>query len=507
MLRISGVSKRFGEHLANDGISVELPPGLHAVLGENGAGKTTLLRIIAGEERLDSGSIEYQGKALGRGGPKDALAAGVALVHQHPRLPPDLSFSEAMALGREPLRSGLFLDRRRMLLACTEALREFGGGLDPQAKLSHMSFASRQRVELLRAISSGASLIALDEPTSALSRNEADALYDILSLLDDGKRTIIVVTHRIEEVLERKMDCVVLREGRFQGFVCDGSSGRLSSLMFGEKAQSAENGGERAPVSVDIPPLMVLKSLNIPSLRADDSGLRGFDLEIRPGETCFVLGLSGNGLGSLEDFLSGKAKASSGSFSLDGKELAGRGMDERRRQGMGYVSGDRKHSGLPLVGSALDAILEAERALLRRFPGASEAQMRARAAQLALPLGLTVDWETSAMDLSGGEAQRLIIAREIHAANRFLIACEPFLGLDAQGREAASRALRRAAQRGVAVLVTASGAEEALSMADRILVLYRGRMAFEWSGGPRSGLEERIALAMAGMGESLDEAM
>jgi simple sugar transport system ATP-binding protein len=481
---------------ANDGAELCAEAGsITAVLGENGAGKTTLARILAGEVRPDAGEFTFEGRPWK---PWRAGARRAALVHQHPILVDDLSVAENLFLGREPAGPGGLLLRGPLARAARELCARYSVDLDPDMEAGKLGLADRQRLELLRALGHDARVIILDEPSSQLSEEEADALYLALEAIKTAGKAIILITHRLPEALRAASFFYVLRSGRTVLSIADPDKDALLGALFGE-AMDAEDGPE--------PCLLVARTgdvvLNCAGLelpgRGGGGGLRGLDLELRAGRVVCVLSITGNGAEELEDALSGMREPHEGSIRIQGTELAGRGCAARRKAGMAYLPRERLHRGVALGECIADNLLVHD-AEVYRFPGAGEKFRRIRAAEWLSREGMAASAGERVSVLSGGQIQRLVSSRELGTGKPFLLLAEPSWGLDQRAAVKAHESIRAAAAAGLACLVLLSQLREAMALADEIAVLYRGRITLLESNDRSAGLEARLRAAMTGGG-------
>jgi ABC-type uncharacterized transport system ATPase subunit len=497
-LEARGISKRYGTVIANSNVSFSAEKGeLTALLGENGAGKTTLARIISGDESPDSGTLSLGGRKVYPGtryGPKASRGAGrdIGLVHQHPRLVEDLTVSENIALGAEPLIGLLFLDRKAMLMRTVEAARYFGFSINPDTLVKDLSQAERQEAEILRVLSRGSEAIILDEPTSLLAKAEAESLYGLLDRLVKAGKAVIVVTHRLSEVARRADRFVFLREGKNSGECATFDQDTAYKAMFGAgigvKTMTRKND---ATVQA-VPQKKVL-------LSARDLGRERMSFDAASGEILAFMALAGNGLEELEHLLSGKRPSPHGALLLSENDIGALTIGQRRERGFSYLPSDRFRSGLNRKASVAENILALEGAKVFRFPGKSKRALALLAESKEKVLSYKGDFSKAAGTLSGGQMQALIIDREISQGKTCFLACQPTWGLDRVARGKAHQALLEARNRGACVILLSSEIEEALEIADRIIVLYRGRISCEAENRRDEGLEDRIARAMIGV--------
>jgi simple sugar transport system ATP-binding protein len=467
------IHKRFGAVQALGGASLELEPGeIHALLGENGAGKTTLVRVLAGMVRPDAGAVELDGARVELRGPRHARALGIGLVHQHFMGVPALSVAENLALG-EP--GGLGLSRRALLARAREQLERWQLDLDPEQRASELGVAQQQRLEIVQVLSRGARLLVLDEPTAVLAPPEVSALLELLDRLRAAGCTLVFISHRLEEISALCDRVTVLRAGRTVATrpVAGSSAEELGRWMVGESLppRGAPPGLEPGPVA-----------LRLHALRA--RGLDGIDLELRAGEILAIAGIDGNGQGPLEEVLAGVRPLDSGRI-------------EVLRPPLALLPADRQRTGLVLDLSVGENLLLAEAAqregLLRRAAlDSAEADAIARFEIRAPRAAL-------ARMLSGGNQQKLAIARALRSSPGVLVAANPTRGLDVIATASVREALRAQARAGTAVLLISTELDEVLELGDRIRVLFRGRLL---DPGARRPARERIGELMLGASDA-----
>lgn len=499
-----GISKRYGSVIATFDVSFQAERGqLTALLGENGTGKTTLARILAGEETADSGSVSLDGSRIspGNGGhPRKSIG----LVHQHPKLVEDLSVCENVALGAEPVSGFFFLDRKAMLMRTVDAARDFGFSIDPNALVRDLSPAERQEAEILRTLSRGSQAIILDEPTSLLARSEAESLYRLLDRLAKAGKAIVIVTHRLTELGSRADRFVFLRAGRNAGECRTYDADFAYRAMFGAAAaEKGIDGGAR--------PMPAPDPSGGTALRARRLGREELSFEARSGEILVFLALAGNGLEELEDMLSGKKASGRERLWVAGRDVGALAVGGRRRAGLAYLPSDRLRDGIDRRATIAESLLALDGPSAFGFPGKSRERMAFLARKKLKVLSFDGDLSRPAGSLSGGQMQALIIDRELAAEGGIavrdgaaaaregcVLACMPTWGLDRRARSAAHRALGRARSGGAGVIALCSEIEEALELGDRIVVLYRGRIALEAPNSGQAGLEDALARAMVG---------
>jgi general nucleoside transport system ATP-binding protein len=490
LIRMRGTVRRFGEVVALDGVDLDLRVGeVHAVVGENGAGKTTLMRILAGVERADAGTIEVDGGRVTVDDVEAAYRLGIAMVHQHFMLFPSLTVAENLTLGHEPSRWTLF-DRS----AAEAAVRRLGEAydlrVDPSARVGDLNVGDLQRVEILRALHRGARVLILDEPTAVLTPLETRGLFRVMDELRAAGCTTVFISHKLEEVLGIADRITVLRDGRVTGVLDarDATAGGLARLMVG---RDLPPGPGRIPVTPGAP-VLELRALQGP-------GVRGIDLEVRAGEIVGVAGVAGNGQSELAELIAGLLPLTAGSIRIGGRDVTRATVAARREAGLAYVPDDRFRRGLAADASITDNLVMGSH---RAPPVARGVRLdRGAAARLGRQLversGIRArSVSDPARSLSGGNAQRLVIARELAHERSLMVAAQPTRGIDvAATRFVHDQLLQRRAS-GAGILLISADLTEILALADRIVVLFAGRVAGE-TPGPGAD-PERLGLWMAG---------
>ena len=473
------ITKSFGRLVANRDISLSVAAGsIHAIVGENGAGKSTLMKILYGMMQPDVGSILVGGREVRIRTPLDALRLGLGMVHQHFMLVPPLTVAENIVLGREP-RRGLSVDRRRAEEEVAALSARYGLRIDPAARVENLSVGEEQRVEILKALHRGARVLILDEPTAVLTPQEVDELFAVLKRLKAGGSTILLITHKLREVLAVSDRVTVLRGGAVAGehVTAETSVAELASDMVGRSVLLELE----KPFAVPAAPLLEVRDLHV----RDDRRLvavRGVSLTVRGGEILGVAGVEGNGQAELIDAIAGLRYAESGIVRLAGRDVTHASPLARFRAGLAHVPADRLRHGL--VGDfslAENLALGLQREprlgrgpwldpnLVRRHAVALLAENDVRPADPAAP----------GRALSGGNQQKLVVGRELSRRAQVLLAAHPTRGVDLGAIEQIHRRILEVRARGSAVLLFSSELSELLSLSDRIAVLYEGRIVFE----------------------------
>jgi general nucleoside transport system ATP-binding protein len=498
VLELRGVTKRFPGVLANDRIQLDLREGeVHALLGENGAGKSTLMNIVYGLYHPDEGEILVKGKPIELGSPKEAIDAGIGMVHQHFMLIPVMTVAENIVLAVEPTHGGAFLDHDAARTRVRELSERYGLAVHPDAKIENISVGQQQRVEILKALYRGADILILDEPTAVLTPQEAKELFEVVRSLTAQGKSVIFITHKLNEVLDIADRISVLRRGKLIDTVAKAGATEegLARLMVGREVllrvekQPAEPGET----------LLRVEDLHVLDDRLLEA-VRGVSFQVRAGEILGIAGVDGNGQTELIDAIAGLRKPSSGRIELAAREITHDNARERLDAGLGHIPQDRQLHGLVLDFSLAEnlALHEYRKQPDSRWGWLFPGRLVARARKLLQEFDVRGGGpQTPARSLSGGNQQKVIIAREIERDPRILIAAQPTRGLDVGAIEFVHRRLVAERDEGRAILLVSLELEETLSLADRILVIYEGAIVGEFTPDVS---EEEIGIAMTGGG-------
>ena len=477
-LTLQNITQRFPGVVANDDVSLRVRAGsVHALVGENGAGKSTLMRIAYGLQQPDAGRIHVYGDELGNGGTARAIRLGVGMVHQHFMLVPTLRVAENVMLGAEP-RRGPWFDRvaaRRRVVAIAA---EFGLHVDPDARVEDLSVGEQQRVEILKVLVRGARVLILDEPTAVLTPQEVDELFAILRRWVDASRSVVLISHRLQEVLAHTDRITVMRDGRVVGEVetASASHASLARLVVGRAVANAAR-SRQAPGTPPGGPVV----LRCRGLRTHESrgSLRGVSFEVRRGEIFGIAGVEGNGQESLAHALLGLRALRAGDLQLLGADISQCSTAQRRRLGMAYVPADRLRDALvPELRIDENAILGRQRAAdLGRGPWLSVRRVTQAARRLMDAFDVRPRRpDLPAMILSGGNQQRLVVGREFTADPAVLVLAQPTRGVDVGGIEFLHDRILQARARGCGIVLLSADLNEILALSDRIAVMYKGQI-------------------------------
>jgi general nucleoside transport system ATP-binding protein len=497
-LELKGITKRFGDLTANDGIDLVVEPGeIHCLLGENGAGKSTLMNVLYGLVQPDEGQVLVDGRPVSIRGPGDAVAAGIGMVHQHFMLVPVFTVAENVMLGYEHTRAGGILDHEAARAQVRELSARFGFDVDPDALVEDLPVGVQQRVEIIKALARDAEVLILDEPTAVLTPQETDELIGIMRELAAAGTSIVFITHKLREVRAVADRITVVRRGRVVGTAApDATEAELASLMVGRTVQLTVAKQALDPGA----PVLEVDHLGV----ADDTGRPVVDdvsLDVRGGEIVAVAGVQGNGQSELVEALLGLRHHVTGSARLDGDELVGAPTKDIIDRGVGYVPEDRAHDGLIASFSVAENVIlhTHDRPPFARRGAIAPALVRRRAVELVEQFDVrTTGVDQPASSLSGGNQQKLVMARELSSPLRLLIASQPTRGVDVGSIEFLHERIVAEREQGTAVLIVSTELDEVLALADRIAVLYRGRLV-----GVVPGHTDRdvLGLMMAGLGE------
>ncbi len=475
-LELRGITKAFGPVIANQDISITVEPGqIHCLLGENGAGKSTLMNVLYGLYSADSGEILLDGQPINFAGPGEAMAAGLGMVHQHFMLIPVFTVAENVALGNEPTGALGSLDiataRKRVL----EISERFGFNVDPDALIEDLPVGVQQRVEIIKALSRDARVLVLDEPTAVLTPQETDELMQIMRELAGAGTSIVFITHKLREVKAVADIITVIRLGRVVGTAQPSASvAELASMMVGRSVELTVDKGQAKPTDA------VLRVADLAVLDdRDQRAVNGVSFEVRAGEIFAVAGVQGNGQTELVEALIGLRKVRAGSVHINENDATHYSVRQMLDSGVGFIPEDRKSDGL--VGQ----FTVAENLMLNgswsepyaRGFNINFGKRRERAKQLVEEFDVrTPSIDTPASKLSGGNQQKVVVARELSREVQLLLAAQPTRGLDVGSIEFIHDRLVAERDRGKAVVLVSTELDEVLALADRIAVMYRGKI-------------------------------
>jgi general nucleoside transport system ATP-binding protein len=496
VLELRGITKRFPGVVANDHVDFDLRRReVHALLGENGAGKSTLVNVLYGLYSPDEGEIVIKGERVRMRSPKDAIDHGIGMVHQHFMLIPVMTVAENIVLATEPRRAGVLLDYSAARRRVEELARTFNFRIDPDAPVEKLTVGQQQRVEILKALHRGADILILDEPTAVLTPQEALELFEILRTLVREGMSIVFISHKLGEVLEIADRITVLRRGKAVETVPrEGATEEaLARLMVGREVLLRVEKAAAQPAE----PALRVEDLHVLDDRRLEA-VHGVSLEVRRGEIVGIAGVDGNGQSELIDALSGLRHPTSGKVWLGDRDVTGASAGQILDLGLGHIPEDRQRRGLVLDFTLAEnvALHDFDKRPNSRFGWLFPKRMVRRAQGLLRQFDVRGGGaQTRAAALSGGNQQKVVLAREMGRDPKLLIAAQPTRGLDVGAIEFVHRRLVQARDGGEAVLLVSFELDEILSLSDRILVLYEGRIVAEH--GP-DVTEEELGIEMTG---------
>jgi simple sugar transport system ATP-binding protein len=497
VVEMKGITKQFGDLIANHHVDFDLKRGeIHALLGENGAGKTTLMRILYGLYKADSGAILVEDRPVEIHSPKDAIANGIGMVTQHFALVPPLSVAENVALG---YAGGFLFKKAEIEMKVAEAADRFGIEVDPKATVRHLSVGQRQRVEILKALYRNARVLILDEPTAVLVPQEVDVLFEAINRLKEEGLSVVFISHKLYEVTQITDRVSVLRDGRLIGTVdaTGVTQNQLAQMMVGRESFGVRRHAASASVEAGAP--QALRLLEVKDLSAnDDQGLpalKQVTFAVHQGEILGLAGVSGNGQKELAETLCGLRKPSAGKIWVEGEDVTNCTPTELSAAGVGRVPEDR-HEGV--VGDmsvyenmALDHLAEFEHnGVLDR------ARMYRQAEELIARFQIKAKPRDRVRTLSGGNLQKVLLARMLSRQPKVIIVPQPTRGLDIGATDYIRQQLLDQRQRGAAVLLISEDLEEIMALSDRIAVIYEGQIAGILPASEAT--PERLGLLMGG---------
>jgi simple sugar transport system ATP-binding protein len=498
VLEMRNITKRFPGIVANDDVSFDLREGeVHALLGENGAGKSTLMNILYGLYHPDEGEILIKGKPVRLGSPNAAIDAGVGMVHQHFMLIPVMTVAENIVLDIEPTHQRVLLDMNEAERRVKEISDRYGLAVDPGARIQDITVGQQQRVEILKALYREADILVLDEPTAVLTPQEAKELFEVVRSLTGRGKSVIFISHKLNEVLEIADRITVLRRGKLIETIpaAGATEESLAKSMVGREVLLRVSKTPASPTN----PLLEVDDLHV----RDDRGIekvRGASFTVRAGEIVAIAGIDGNGQTELIDGMTGLRSVDSGVVTVDGEEVTRATANGHLEAGLGHIPEDRQRRGLVLEYSIAEniALHDYRRPPASRLGWLFPRQLIALARRLIKAFDVRGGGpNTRAGGLSGGNQQKVVLAREIERDPKVLIAAQPTRGLDVGAIEFVHRRLIEERDEGRAILLVSLELEEVLSLSDRILVMYEGEIVGEF---PPTATEEELGIAMTGGG-------
>ncbi len=497
LLEMRGITKRYPGVVANDGISLDVRPGeIHALLGENGAGKSTLMNILYGLAEPDSGEILMSGVPITIHNPSDAIARGIAMVHQHFMLVPVLTVAENILLGDEPMMNPVLLDRSAAHTRIRKLGETFGFDIDPDVAVGSLSVGWQQRVEILKALYRNAELLVLDEPTAVLTPQETREIFKVLrQLTRELNKSLIFISHKLYEVLEIADRITVIRRGKVVGtrLPAETDEDDLAELMVGREVQLTVDRGESNPAD----PMLAVAGLHVKNDRGR-TVVHDVSFEVRAGEIFGIAGVAGNGQDELVEALTGLRRVASGSVTLDGRDVTGVSPRRLHQLGVGFVPADRHRYGMVLSFPLTDniALNDYYHPPFARGMVRDEGAVREYAERIIEQYDVrTPSASVSGGALSGGNQQKLVVGREFDGELSCLILDQPTRGLDVGSIEFIHRQAISKRDAGIGVLLVSAELDEVLELSDRIAVMYGGRVVKILDA--RSTNREEVGLLMA----------
>lgn len=501
MVEMRQIVKKFGDFTANDNINLVVHKGeVHAILGENGAGKSTLMNVLYGLYHPTSGQILIGGKEVMIDGPKKAIELGIGMVHQHFMLIPPFSVTENIVLGMEPTH-GMTLDMKKAREEVVAISEKYGMAVDPDAKIEDISVGMQQRVEILKVLYRGADVLILDEPTASLTPQEIRELIVIINNLTKDGKSVILITHKLKEIKAAADFCTIIRAGKYIDTVDvnEVTEKELASMMVGRNVEFVVDKKEQEPGEI---------VLDVKNLRGKDYRqveiLKGLNLQVRKGEILGIAGIDGNGQTELVEILTGLRKAESGEITMNGQDILNKSPRYIFDKGVSSIPADRQKHGLVLDFSVADNLIlqnfaEEENATKRGFLKRDDIINRAKELIEKFDIRPRESENKPAGHLSGGNQQKVIIAREVTNDKDLLIAVNPTRGLDVGAIEYVHRYLVDQRNKNKAVLLVSFELDEIMSLSDRINVIFDGTITGEMPG--KDADENTLGLMMAGGGK------
>ena len=504
-IEMLNITKSFSGKLANDNITLQLKKGeIHALLGENGAGKSTLMSILFGLYQADSGTIKKDGEPISIMGPRDANLYKIGMVHQHFKLVEVFTVFENIILGSETTKFG-FIKKKEAKEKIKQLSEEYGLNIDLDAVIENTTVGMQQRVEILKMLYRENDILIFDEPTAVLTPQEIEELLKIMKNLTSKGKSIIFITHKINEILAVADRCTVLRKGQFVGTVDikDTNKDELSEMMVGRKVEFVVDKKPTNPKDI----ILEVKNLVVPSSKKGINSVNNVSFNVRGGEIVCIAGIDGNGQSELAYCITGLEKAKSGTILFSGNDVTNSSIQTKNKLGLGHIPEDRHKFGL-----VLDFNLENNLVLkkfdderFQKFGFIKPDEVRKYADDLIekfdirSPLGAT----NFARTMSGGNQQKAIIAREIDLDPKLLVAVQPTRGLDVGAIEYIHKQIVNQRDLGKAVLLVSFELDEVMNLSDRILVMYEGEIVGEFD--PKTTTVNELGLYMSGAKRNVKE--
>ncbi|MDR1851397.1 MAG: ABC transporter ATP-binding protein [Propionibacteriaceae bacterium] len=494
-LELREVTKKFGDFTANDKISITVEEGqIHALLGENGAGKSTLMNVLYGLYQPDGGEILLDGKPVAFAGPGDAMAAGIGMVHQHFMLIPVFTVAENVVMGHEPTGPFGIIDVPKAREIVREISERFGFEVDPDAYVETLPVGVQQRVEIIKALSRQAKVLILDEPTAVLTPQETDELMQIMRQLKSQGTSIVFITHKLREVQEVADTITVIRRGKVVGEAAPtATQEELASMMVGRAVEMEveKSPAKEGDVALSVGGLSLVE-------RSGRALLEDISFDVRAGEILAVAGVQGNGQTELAETLMGLRRATAGSIRLDGQELADKNVHEIIDFGVGYIPEDRSKDGaIEEFSIAENLVLNQTRGEFSKHGSLRMGLIQKHSKELVEAYDIRTGSSNAELDtLSGGNQQKVVVARELSRNLKLLLAAQPTRGVDVGSIEFIHQQIVAERDKGTPVVIISTELDEVKALADRIAVMYRGRFV---GIVPADTSREDLGLMMAGI--------
>ncbi len=476
-LEMRGITKLYPASgvLANDAVDLSVEKNeIHAVIGENGAGKSTLMKLLYGLEQPDAGTTRFREKRVVIHDPLAANRLGIGMVHQHFKLVPDFTVAENVVLGSEPRTQGVFIDRKSAVQDVAKVIEDHGFSIDPKRKVKDLTVGQMQQVEIVKMLYRNAELLILDEPTSVLTEQEIESLFVTLRHLLDRGKTIILITHKLEEVMHMSHRVTVMRGGKVVAVrnTRDVDKRELSRLMVGRDILLEVNREPKARGDV----VLELQGISIHCRGQERPLLDKIDLQVHSGELVGIAGVGGNGLAEIEDVIGGLRHATKGTMRLNNVDVTSFGAEQLRKAGLAYVPADRLHRGASLPSTVRENCIVTKHHDFLKVGILQRRSMREFTKRLIDHFSIAAGEGMPAGNLSGGNIQKMILARELSAQSNFILFSEPTWGLDIASSQFVYEKMMELRDQGAGVLLISSNLDEILGLADSILVVYRGRI-------------------------------
>ena len=500
-VELRGITKRFGPVVANSGVNLTIRSGeVLGLLGENGAGKSTLMNVLCGLYRPDEGEILIDGKPVSFDGPGQAIAAGIGMVHQHFMLVPVFTVAENVVLGVEPTGRLDYLDLETARAQVLDIREKYGLAVDPDALIENLPVGVQQRVEIIKVLFRSAEVLILDEPTAVLTPQEVEEFFEIVKSLRDAGKALVFITHKLNEILEIADRISVLRGGEIvgEGDPATATTTELAEMMVGRPVSFdvVKKAYEPGPVLMEIDDLVVLNE-------NDQVSVDHLSFSVRSGEIVGIAGVQGNGQTALVEALAGVREAASGSIRFAGADITRASPRARHRMGIAHIPEDRQRAGI-ISGFTVAENMVLDTYYDERFSSGMQIRwdkVQENAARSAVDFDVrTPSVFAEAGTLSGGNQQKLVVAREMSRDTKFMIAAQPTRGLDVGSIEYIHQRLIDARDEGDGVLIVSSELDEILALSDRILVMFKGRVVAEFDASKGDVDKNAVGLAMAGAG-------